>query len=295
MNKQQFDRMSNDLGFIAALDQSGGSTPKALLAYGVSEDAYQSEDEMFNLVHEMRTRIIKSPSFNSDYILGAILFENTMDRQIDGIDTADYLWQQKGIIPFLKIDKGLADKQNGVQMMKDINTLDNLLHRANDKHIFGTKMRSVIHEANHEGIKAVVKQQFDIARKVIDAGLIPIIEPEVNIHAKDKNEAERLLKEELDIALNDLKLIDRVIFKLTLPEQDNLYEDLTDHPSVMRVVALSGGYSRDVANEKLSRNTNVVASFSRALSEGLHVAQSDDEFNSTMKESVTSIYKASIA
>jgi len=295
MNKQQFDRMSNDLGFIAALDQSGGSTPKALLAYGVSEDAYQSEDEMFNLVHEMRTRIIKSPSFNSDYILGAILFENTMDRQIDGIDTADYLWQQKGIIPFLKIDKGLADKQNGVQMMKDINTLDNLLHRANDKHIFGTKMRSVIHEANHEGIKAVVKQQFDIARKVIDAGLIPIIEPEVNIHAKDKKEAERLLKEELDIALNDLKLIDRVIFKLTLPEQDNLYEDLTDHPSVMRVVALSGGYSRDVANEKLSRNTNVVASFSRALSEGLHVAQSDDEFNSTMKESVTSIYKASIA
>lgn len=295
MNKQQFDRMSNDLGFIAALDQSGGSTPKALLAYGVSEDAYQSEDEMFNLVHEMRTRIIKSPSFNSDYILGAILFENTMDRQIDGIDTADYLWQQKGIIPFLKIDKGLADKQNGVQMMKDIDTLDNLLHRANDKHIFGTKMRSVIHEANHEGIKAVVKQQFDIARKVIDAGLIPIIEPEVNIHAKDKNEAERLLKEELDIALNDLKLIDRVIFKLTLPEQDNLYEDLTDHPSVMRVVALSGGYSRDVANEKLSRNTNVVASFSRALSEGLHVAQSDDEFNSTMKESVTSIYKASIA
>lgn len=295
MNKQQFDRMSNDLGFIAALDQSGGSTPKALLAYGVSEDAYQSEDEMFNLVHEMRTRIIKSPSFNSDYILGAILFENTMDRQIDGIDTADYLWQQKGIIPFLKIDKGLADKQNGVQMMKDINTLDNLLHRANDKHIFGTKMRSVIHEANHEGIKAVVKQQFDIAKKVIDAGLIPIIEPEVNIHAKDKNEAERLLKEELDIALNDLKLIDRVIFKLTLPEQDNLYEDLTDHPSVMRVVALSGGYSRDVANEKLSRNTNVVASFSRALSEGLHVAQSDDEFNSTMKESVTSIYKASIA
>jgi fructose-bisphosphate aldolase class I len=295
MNKQQFDRMSNDLGFIAALDQSGGSTPKALLAYGVSEDAYQNEDEMFNLVHEMRTRIIKSPSFNSDYILGAILFENTMDRQIDGIDTADYLWQQKGIIPFLKIDKGLADKQNGVQMMKDINTLDNLLHRANDKHIFGTKMRSVIHEANHEGIKAVVKQQFDIARKVIDAGLIPIIEPEVNIHAKDKNEAERLLKEELDIALNDLKLIDRVIFKLTLPEQDNLYEDLTDHPSVMRVVALSGGYSRDVANEKLSRNTNVVASFSRALSEGLHVAQSDDEFNSTMKESVTSIYKASIA
>ena len=295
MNKQQFDRMSNDLGFIAALDQSGGSTPKALLAYGVSEDAYQNEDEMFNLVHEMRTRIIKSPSFNSDYILGAILFENTMDRQIDGIDTADYLWQQKGIIPFLKIDKGLADKQNGVQMMKDINTLDNLLHRANDKHIFGTKMRSVIHEANHEGIKAVVKQQFDIARKVIDAGLIPIIEPEVNIHAKDKNEAERLLKEELDIALNDLKLIDRVIFKLTLPEQENLYEDLTDHPSVMRVVALSGGYSRDVANEKLSRNTNVVASFSRALSEGLHVAQSDDEFNSTMKESVTSIYKASIA
>lgn len=295
MNKQQFDRMSNDLGFIAALDQSGGSTPKALLAYGVSEDAYQSEDEMFNLVHEMRTRIIKSPSFNSDYILGAILFENTMDRQIDGIDTADYLWQQKGIIPFLKIDKGLADKQNGVQMMKDINTLDNLLHRANDKHIFGTKMRSVIHEANHEGIKAVVKQQFDIARKVIDAGLIPIIEPEVNIHAKDKKEAERLLKEELDIALNDLKLIDRVIFKLTLPEQDNLYEDLTDHPSVMRVVALSGGYSRDVANEKLSRNTNVVASFSRALSEGLHVAQSDDEFNSTMKESITSIYKASIA
>ena len=295
MNKQQFDRMSNDLGFIAALDQSGGSTPKALLAYGVSEDAYQNEDEMFNLVHEMRTRIIKSPSFNSDYILGAILFENTMDRQIDGIDTADYLWQQKGIIPFLKIDKGLADKQNGVQMMKDINTLDNLLHRANDKHIFGTKMRSVIHEANHEGIKAVVKQQFDIAKKVIDAGLIPIIEPEVNIHAKDKKEAERLLKEELDIALNDLKLIDRVIFKLTLPEQDNLYEDLTDHPSVMRVVALSGGYSRDVANEKLSRNTNVVASFSRALSEGLHVAQSDDEFNSTMKESVTSIYKASIA
>lgn len=294
MKKEQFDRMSNDHGFIAALDQSGGSTPKALTAYGVREDTYHSETEMFDKVHEMRTRIIKSPSFDSKHILGAILFENTMDRQIDGIDTADYLWNEKKILPFLKIDKGLADKQNGVQLMKDIDNLDELLQRANDKHIFGTKMRSVIHEPNLKGIRQVVKQQFDIAKRVMEYGLIPIIEPEVNINAPQKAEIETLLKAELLLALQDITLIDRIIFKLTLPEQDNLYEDLIKHPAVMRVVALSGGYSRELANEKLSRNNGMIASFSRALAEGLFVNLSEDDFNTQLENSIDSIYQASI-
>lgn len=294
MKKEQFDRMSNDQGFIAALDQSGGSTPKALTAYGIREDTYHSETEMFDKVHEMRTRIIKSPSFDSKHILGAILFENTMDRQIDGIDTADYLWNKKKILPFLKIDKGLADKQNGVQLMKDIDNLDELLQRANDKHIFGTKMRSVIHEPNLKGIRQVVKQQFDIAKRVMEYGLIPIIEPEVNINAPQKAEIETLLKAELLLALQDITLIDRIIFKLTLPEQDNLYEDLIKHPAVMRVVALSGGYSRELANEKLSRNNGMIASFSRALAEGLFVNLSEDDFNTQLENSIDSIYQASI-
>lgn len=294
MKKEQFDRMSNDQGFIAALDQSGGSTPKALTAYGVREDTYHSETEMFDKVHEMRTRIIKSPSFDSKHILGAILFENTMDRQIDGIDTADYLWNEKKILPFLKIDKGLSDKQNGVQLMKDIDNLDELLQRANDKHIFGTKMRSVIHEPNLKGIRQVVNQQFDIAKRVMEYGLIPIIEPEVNINAPQKAEIETLLKAELLLALQDITLIDRIIFKLTLPEQDNLYEDLIKHPAVMRVVALSGGYSRELANEKLSRNNGMIASFSRALAEGLFVNLSEDDFNTQLENSIDSIYQASI-
>lgn len=294
MKKEQFDRMSNDQGFIAALDQSGGSTPKALTAYGIREDTYHSETEMFDKVHEMRTRIIKSPSFDSKHILGAILFENTMDRQIDGIDTADYLWNKKKILPFLKIDKGLADKQNGVQLMKDIDNLDELLQRANDKHIFGTKMRSVIHEPNLKGIRQVVKQQFDIAKRVMEYGLIPIIEPEVNINAPQKAEIETLLNAELLLELQDITLIDRIIFKLTLPEQDNLYEDLIKHPAVMRVVALSGGYSRELANEKLSRNNGMIASFSRALAEGLFVNLSEDDFNTQLENSIDSIYQASI-
>lgn len=294
MNQDQFNRMGQAPGFIAALDQSGGSTPKALTAYGVREDTYEGSNEMFDKVHEMRTRIIKSPAFNSKHILGAILFENTMDRQIDGVDTADYLWNVKGIIPFLKIDQGLREKQHGVQLMNDIENLDDLLQRAKDKNVFGTKMRSVIHEANPRGIREVVKQQFDIAKKVMHYGLIPIIEPEVSINAPDKQEAERLLKAELEMALDDVLLIERVIFKLTIPEEDNLYEDFINHPAVMRVVALSGGYSREVANEKLAKNHGLVASFSRALAEGLFVNQTQEEFDKILDDSVRSIYEASI-
>lgn len=273
MNKDQYNRMTNDPGFIAALDQSGGSTPKALKLYGINEDAYANDEEMFTQVHEMRTRIIKSPSFTKDHILGAILFENTMDRQINGIDTADYLWQEKGIIPFLKIDKGLEPIKDGVQMMKEMPDLDDLLKRANEKHIFGTKMRSVIHEANTLGIRNVVAQQFAIAQKVIDAGMVPIIEPEVDINSPEKAKAEKYLKQDLLAYLENINPLDRVIFKLTLPEEDNFYKELIEHPTVMRVVALSGGYSREVANDKLSRNNGMVASFSRALSEGLQHSQ----------------------
>ena len=284
--------MTNGKGFIAALDQSGGSTPKALAAYGVAADSYQGEDEMFNLVHQMRTRIITSPAFSKEHILGAILFEQTMDREIEGKKTGDYLWDVKGIVPFLKVDKGLAAEENGVQLMKPMPGLDDLLKRAVERHIFGTKMRSVIKKASREGIKAIVDQQFEIGEKISKAGLVPIIEPEVDIHIADKAEAEAILKEEI---LKHLEKVEKpVMLKLSIPSKDNFYEELIQHPKVMRVVALSGGYSRDEANELLARNHGLIASFSRALAEGLSAQQSDAEFNAMMKDSVDRIYAASI-
>lgn len=292
MNQEQAQRMTNGKGFIAALDQSGGSTPKALAAYGVAADSYQGEDEMFNLVHQMRTRIITSPAFSKEHILGAILFEQTMDREIEGKKTGDYLWDVKGIVPFLKVDKGLAAEENGVQLMKPMPGLDDLLKRAVERHIFGTKMRSVIKKASREGIKAIVDQQFEIGEKISRAGLVPIIEPEVDIHIADKAEAEAILKEEI---LKHLEKVEKpVMLKLSIPSKDNFYEELIQHPKVMRVVALSGGYSRDEANELLARNHGLIASFSRALAEGLSAQQSDAEFNAMMKDSVDRIYAASI-
>lgn len=292
MNQEQAQRMTNGKGFIAALDQSGGSTPKALAAYGVAADSYQGEDEMFNLVHQMRTRIITSPAFSKEHILGAILFEQTMDREIEGKKTGDYLWDVKGIVPFLKVDKGLAAEENGVQLMKPMPGLDDLLKRAVERHIFGTKMRSVIKKASREGIKAIVDQQFEIGEKISEAGLVPIIEPEVDIHIADKAEAEVILKEEI---LKHLEKVEKpVMLKLSIPSKDNFYEELIQHPKVMRVVALSGGYSRDEANELLARNHGLIASFSRALAEGLSAQQSDAEFNAMMKDSVDRIYAASI-
>lgn len=295
MNNEQFDRIKNGKGFIAALDQSGGSTPKALKAYGVSEDRYSNDEEMFTIVHEMRTRIIKSPAFDSQYVLGAILFENTMDRLIDDQYTADYLWEKKGVVPFLKVDKGLAELQDGVQVMKPINGLDDLLKRANERNIFGTKMRSVIKEANSAGIKKVVQQQFDIAKQIAAAGLIPIIEPEVDINIVDKTESEKILKEELKSQLSSLGTDVKVMFKLSLPTEDDFYRELIDDTHVVRVVALSGGYSQADANEKLARNHGVIASFSRALSEGLSADQTDEEFNAKLSQSVKSIFEASNA
>ena len=292
MNQEQAQRMTNGKGFIAALDQSGGSTPKALAAYGIAADSYQGEDEMFNLVHQMRTRIITSPAFDKQHILAAILFEQTMDREIEGKKTGDYLWDVKGIVPFLKVDKGLAAEENGVQLMKPMPGLDDLLKRAVERHIFGTKMRSVIKKASREGIKAIVDQQFEIGEKISKAGLVPIIEPEVDIHIADKAEAEAILKEEI---LKHLEKVEKpVMLKLSIPSKDNFYEELIRHPKVMRVVALSGGYSRDEANELLARNHGLIASFSRALAEGLCAQQSDAEFNAMMKDSVDKIYAASI-
>ncbi len=294
MNEKQFDKVKNGKGFIAALDQSGGSTPKALAAYGVNEDAYSNEDEMFTLVHDMRTRIITSPAFDAQHILGAILFEQTMDREIDGMYTADYLAEKKGIAPFLKIDKGLADEANGVQLMKPITDLDDTLKRANERHIFGTKMRSVIKEPNEEGIKAVVDQQFEVGKQIIAAGLVPIIEPEVDINSANKPACEALLKTELLNHLDQLKVDENVMLKLTIPTEANLYRELIKHPRVVRVVALSGGYSTDIANEKLKENEGLIASFSRALSQDLNANQSDDEFNGALGKAVQSIYEASI-
>lgn len=294
MNDKQFERIQTGKGFIAALDQSGGSTPKALKLYGINEDCYSNEQEMFTLVHEMRKRIIKSPAFQSRFVLGAILFENTMDRLIDGQYTADYLWEKKGIVPFLKVDKGLADLSEGVQVMKPITGLDALLKKAKERNIFGTKMRSVIKEAKPYGIKKVVQQQFDIAKQISAAGLVPIIEPEVDIHSADKAISERILKDEL---LNQLAALDqdvKVMFKLSLPTENNFYRELLDDPHVVRVVALSGGYSRTEANEKLARNHGVIASFSRALTEGLTVDQTDAEFNTKLAEAIKGIYEASI-
>lgn len=294
INPEQAKQMTEGKGFIAALDQSGGSTPKALGLYGVTEDQWSSEDEMFDLVHAMRTRIIKSPSFNSDHIIGAILFEQTMDRDIDGIPTAQYLWEKKGIVPFLKTDKGLADKANGVQLMKPCPGLDELLERGVAKGIFGTKMRSFIAEANEAGIKENVEQQFEFAKQVLSHGLIPIVEPEVDIHAADKAEAEAILLDEMIKHLDGLPEDQQVMIKVSIPSVDGFYTPLVEHPKCMRVVALSGGYSREEANERLSRQPGMIASFSRALSEGLTAQQSDEEFDATMAESVKGIYEASL-
>ncbi|MCI3028668.1 fructose bisphosphate aldolase [Desemzia sp. C1] len=295
MNQAQIDIIRNGNGFIAALDQSGGSTPKALSLYGVDEGSYSSEDEMFNLVHEMRTRIITSPAFSSNYILGAILFEQTMDRKIEDFYTADYLWEKKGIVPFLKIDKGLADESEGVQLMKPNPGLNDLLKRANERNIFGTKMRSLIKEPNRDGIHQVVDQQFEVAKQILHAGLVPIIEPEVNIYSEDKEKCESILKEEILTYLDQLEEHENVMLKLSIPTVSDFYVELIEHPRVLRVVALSGGYSREEANEKLRNNRGLIASFSRALSEGLYANQSDEEFDAILMDSVKEIYEASVS
>ncbi|MDO5707240.1 MAG: fructose bisphosphate aldolase [Andreesenia angusta] len=293
MDQKKLERIKNGKGFIAALDQSGGSTPRALKLYGIAEDSYSSEDEMFDLVHEMRSRIIKSEAFNSDSILGAILFEQTMDRDIDGVPTADYLWDKKGIVAFLKVDKGLDELKNGVQLMKPIPELDSTLKRALEKNIFGTKMRSVIKEANEEGIKAIVEQQFEIGKQIAEAGLMPIIEPEVDINAADKKECEDILKREMQKEIDKLPEGMEVMLKLTIPTEANLYKELIDNPKILRVVALSGGYTREDANKLLAKNEGMIASFSRALTEGLNVKQTDEEFNKLFDESILSIAEAS--
>ena len=294
MNREQFEKMKSDRGFIAALDQSGGSTPKALGLYGIDEGSYSGDEQMFDLVHQMRSRIVASPAFTGDRVLGAILFEMTMDREIEGLGSAAYLWDVKKVVPFLKVDKGLADEADGAQVMKPMPNLDALLTRAKDKGVFGTKMRSVITLANQAGIDAVVDQQFEIGRQIFAAGLVPIIEPEVDIHSPEKAAAETLLKAALLDRLASLMDDVVVMLKLTLPEQDDYYAELVHHPRVLRVVALSGGYSRDDANALLARNHGVVASFSRALTEGLTAQQSDAEFNAALDASIESIYRASI-
>lgn len=294
MNSEQLKRMQNDKGFIAALDQSGGSTPKALKLYGVNEDAYKNDEEMFDLVHEMRKRIITNPAFNRDRILGAILFKVTMNSKVGDKYTADYLWEDKGVVPILKVDEGLAEELNGVRLMKPMLHLDELLENAKERHIFGTKMRSVIYEYNEEGIKDVVDQQFDYAMRIFGAGFVPIIEPEVDIHAQDKAKIEEILNIYMVEALKDIPDNYRFIFKLTLPEEANHYDDLLDYPQTVRVVALSGGYSRDEANEKLKANKNVIASFSRALAQGLNVNDTEEEFTDKLDKSIEAIYQASI-
>ncbi|MDN6205302.1 fructose bisphosphate aldolase [Staphylococcus simulans] len=293
MNQEQFDKIKNGKGFIAALDQSGGSTPKALKAYGIEENEYSNDEEMFDLVHEMRTRIITSPAFNGDKILGAILFEQTMDREIEGQYTGDFL-ASKGVVPFLKVDKGLADQNEGVQLMKPIPDLDELLKRANERHIFGTKMRSNILENNKEGIEKVVKQQFEVAKEIIAAGLVPIIEPEVNIHAEDKEAIEENLAAAIKAELDNLNKDQNVMLKLTIPTKANTYKELIEHPQVVRVVALSGGYSREEANKILKENDGLIASFSRALVTDLNVNQSDEEFNNKLQDAIDTIYDASV-
>ena len=292
-NEQQLQKMRSAAGFIAALDQSGGSTPKALGIYGIGEDAWSSDEEMFDIVHQMRSRIITSPVFNGQRILGAILFENTMDRTIEGQPTASYLWDVKNVVPFLKVDKGLAEEQDGAQVMKPMPDLDSLLARARSKDVFGTKMRSVIKQANADGVSAVVRQQFEVGRQIVAAGLVPIIEPEIDIHCPDKAEAEDLLRTALLDELNALAPDQLVMLKLTLPEVDNLYADCIAHPNIVRVVALSGGYSRKEANTRLARNNSMVASFSRALSEGLNAQQSEEEFDAMLDASIESIFQAS--
>ena len=294
MNRKQAEVMQKGQGFVAALDQSGGSTPKALAGYGISEDQYKNEDEMFDLVHAMRTRIISSPAFTSKHILAAILFEQTMDRTIEGLYTGDYLWEKKGIVPILKVDNGLDEEKEGVQLMKPITDLDSKLERAAERKMFGTKMRSVIKSANLEGIKKNVEQQFFYGKKIMAAGFVPILEPEVDIKSPDKNESERLMKIEILKHLNNLSEDETIMLKLSIPDQDGFYSELIEHPKVMRVVALSGGYSREEAVTRLERNPGLIASFSRALVEGLYVDLSDQEFNTMLGNSIEEIYRASI-
>ena len=293
MNDQQLDKIRTRDGFIAALDQSGGSTPKALRLYGIADSAYSGDDEMFSIVHGMRTRIVTSPSFDGDRILGAILFENTMDREIEGKPSARYLWEEKNVVPFLKVDKGLAAEADGAQMMKPMPGLDSLLARAKENGVFGTKMRSVIKLANPAGVQAVVDQQFEIGRRIVDAGLAPIIEPEIDIHSPEKEQAEVLLKDALLAHLEALGPERKVMLKLTLPERENFYAECVKHPNVLRVAALSGGYTREEANARMTRNSGVIASFSRALTEGLTAQQTDDEFNAMLDSSIASIFEAS--
>ena len=291
--QDQLNKVRSQDGFIAALDQSGGSTPKALGLYGIAADAYGSDEEMFDLVHRMRTRIVTSPSFGGDRILGAILFENTLDRQIGGANSARYLWQEKQVVPFLKVDKGLANVQDGVQVMNPIPNLSKLLDKANSRDVFGTKMRSVIKSADAAGIERIVSQQFEIGLQIVAAGLTPIIEPEVDIHAPDKRDAEAMLREQLLIHLDGLAAGEPVMFKLTLPEEPGLYRACQEHPNMLRVVALSGGYSREEANRRLAHNPGMVASFSRALTEGLSAHRSEQQFNAMLDASIQSIFDAS--
>ena len=295
MNAEQMAKVRDAAGFVAALDQSGGSTPKALRLYGVPETAYSNEAEMFDLIHQMRTRIITSPSFNGDRILGAILFEMTTDRDIEGMGSAEYLWKVKKVVPFLKVDLGLAAEADGAQVMKPMPHLDSLLERAKAKGVFGTKMRSVIKLADPKGVDAVVDQQFEIGRRILAAGLVPIIEPEVDIHSPEKARAEELLKAGILRHLKDIPEGQQIMLKLTLPEEDDFYGDLVKHPKVLRVVALSGGYTREEANARLARNPGVVASFSRALTEGLSAQQTDAEFDAMLDSSIGSIFEASMA
>ncbi len=290
----QLEKIRSAPGFIAALDQSGGSTPKALRAYGVGDDEWNGDEEMFARVHAMRTRIVTSPAFDGDRILGAILFEDTMDRQIEGLPSATFLWEKKDVVPFLKVDKGLADEEDGVQVMNPIPGLDQTLERAKSKDIFGTKMRSVIQQANPDGIAAIVDQQFEVGRQIVGHGLVPILEPEINIHCPDKTDAEGLLLEALLEGLDALADDQRVMLKLTLPEVDGLYTPCIEHPNVLKVVALSGGYSREEANDRLSRQPGMIASFSRALVQGLSADQSDEEFNAQLDTSIENIFRASM-
>lgn len=294
MNKQQLEKMKNDKGFIAALDQSGGSTPKALLGYGVEESEYNGETEMFDMVHKMRSRIVTSKVFNSKKILAAILFEQTMDSKIEGKWSSDYLWEEKGIVPLLKVDKGLAVEDKGVQLMKPNPGLDDLLDRAVEKNIFGTKMRAVINKANEEGIKEVIDQQFEVGKQIIKKGLVPMLEPEVNINSSDKEESEVIVKREILKHLDQLSKDELVMLKLSIPSKDDYYKELIDHPQVVRVVALSGGYTREDSVEKLGRNPGLIASFSRALVEGLSAKKDDSEFEKKLGNSIDEIYKASI-
>jgi fructose-bisphosphate aldolase, class I len=295
MNTTQYEKIREGDGFIAALDQSGGSTPKALRLYGIGEDAYAGEAEMFDRIHEMRTRIITSRAFDGDRIVGAILFENTMDRDIEGRGSADYLWSVKRVVPFLKVDKGLTEERDGVQLMKPIPGLAALLDRAREKGVFGTKMRSVIKLADPAGVRAIAEQQFEVGRQILAKGFVPILEPEVDIKSPEKAAAEALLRDELAAGLESIEDDQVVMFKLTLPEEDDFYRELVDHPRVLKVVALSGGYSREEANARLARNPGVIASFSRALTEGLSAAQSDEEFDRALDEAIDSIYAASVA